>query len=44
MTDKPFGRPVQKFGPASLPINHMMYHDGQFNFLQTLYGDDKIHW
>jgi len=44
ITDKPFGRPMQKFGPACLPINHMMYHDGQLNFLQTLYGDDKIHW
>jgi hypothetical protein len=44
MTDKPFGRPMQKFGPASLPINHMMYHDGQLNYIQTLLGDDKIHW
>ena len=44
MTDKPFGRPMQKYGPASLPISHMMYHDGQLNFLQTLHGDDKIHW
>jgi hypothetical protein len=44
ITDKPFGRPVQKFAPASLPISHMMYHDGQLNFIQSLQGDDKIHW
>ena len=44
MTDKPFGRPVPLFQPASLPINHMMYHDGQLNYIQQLHGDDKIHW
>jgi hypothetical protein len=44
ITDQPLGRPTPKFAPASLPIGHMMYHDGQLNYIQTLLGDDKIHW
>lgn len=44
LTDKPFGRPVPLFQVASLPIGHLMYHDGQINYIQTLHGDDKIHW
>ena len=44
ITDKPFGRPVPLFQPAFLPISHLMYHDGQLNYIQSLYGDDKIHW
>ncbi|MES1227824.1 MAG: DinB family protein, partial [Armatimonadota bacterium] len=23
---------------------HTMYHDGQLNLLQSLYGDDKMNW
>jgi len=44
ITDRPFGRPVPKFQPAFLPVSHMMYHDGQLNLIQSLNGDDKIHW
>ena len=44
ISDKPFGRPMPKFAPASLPVNHLMYHDGQLNYIQTLLGDDKVHW
>jgi hypothetical protein len=39
-----FGRPMTRFAIAELPAVHMMYHDGQLNYLQTLHGDDKIHW
>lgn len=24
--------------------NHMMYHSGQLNYIQTLHGDDAFHW
>lgn len=37
-------RPATLFAIASLPIGHMMYHDGQLNYLQTLHNDDTIHW
>jgi len=36
--------PMPKIGMAVLCLNHMMYHDGQFNYIQTLEGDDKVHW
>lgn len=25
-------------------INHVMYHDGQLAYIQSLYGDDDMHW
>lgn len=28
---------------AFLPM-HMMYHSGQLNYIQTLFGDDAFHW
>jgi len=28
----------------SLPAGHMMYHDGQINYIQLLLGDTKFHW
>jgi hypothetical protein len=40
----PLGRPMTRFAIAQLPAMHMMYHDGQLNYIQTLYGDDKMHW
>lgn len=43
-TDSPLGRPMTRFAIAELPAVHMMYHDGQLNYIQTLYGDDKMHW
>jgi uncharacterized damage-inducible protein DinB len=39
-----FGRPMTRFEIAELPAMHMMYHDGQLNYIQTLHGDDQIHW
>jgi len=38
------GRPMTRFALAELPASHMMYHDGQLNYIQTLYGDTEIHW
>jgi hypothetical protein len=43
-TDALFGRPSTWFSIAEFPAIHMMYHDGQLNYLHTLKGDDKIHW
>jgi uncharacterized damage-inducible protein DinB len=40
----PLGRPMTRFAIAQLPAVHMMYHDGQLNYIQTLHGDDKMHW
>lgn len=39
-----FGRPMSCFAVAELPASHMMYHDGQLNYIHTLYGDSKVHW
>lgn len=44
MSDFPFGRPMSRMAIAELPAIHMMYHDGQLNYVQTLYGDKEIHW
>ena len=29
---------------ANLSASHMMYHDGQLTYLQSIHGDDKMHW
>ncbi len=42
--DEFFGRPMTLFGIAELPPVHMMYHDGQLNYIQMLLGDNDIHW
>jgi hypothetical protein len=39
-----FGRPMTLFGVAELPCVHMMYHDGQLNYIQMLDGDSENHW
>ncbi len=39
-----FGRPMTLLGIAELPPVHMMYHDGQLNYIQMLLGDNDIHW
>lgn len=44
ISDQPLGRPVTRFALAELPSVHMMYHDGQLNYLQTLHGDSVNHW
>lgn len=44
VSDKPFGRPMSRFALAEFPALHMMYHDGQLNYIQTLHGDAEMHW
>ncbi len=29
---------------ALIAINHIMYHDAQINYLQSLHGDQEMHW
>ncbi len=43
-SDEPLGRPMSLFAVAELPAMHMMYHDGQLTYLQTLHGDTENHW
>jgi hypothetical protein len=44
MSDQPLGRPMTRFAVAELPAFHMMYHDGQLNYIHTLHGDTEMHW
>ena len=39
-----FGSPMTRFALAGVPAMHMMYHDGQINYIQCLHGDSEIHW
>jgi len=32
------------FTLATISVNHIWYHDGQFNYIQSLLGDEKVHW
>ncbi len=41
--DTPLG-PMPRFGVAQIPAMHMMYHDGQLNYIHMLHGDDQMHW
>ncbi|HVL40460.1 MAG TPA: DinB family protein [Fimbriimonadaceae bacterium] len=43
-TAAPWGEQVPIYRLASLCGYHMSYHDGQLNYIQCLYGDDKFHW
>ena len=43
MVEGPIG-PMTRFGMAELPAMHMMYHDGQINYIQALNGDGEVHW
>ncbi len=38
---KVVSRPAKRI--AELPVSHVMYHDGQLNYIQTLHGDDQMH-
>ena len=40
----PWGETMSLFDLANLSGSHIMYHDGQLNFVQSLNGDDKMHW
>lgn len=39
-----FGMPSTVFGIANFASMHMMYHDGQLNYLHTVHGDTEMHW
>ncbi len=40
----PLGRMMSRLEVLELPAMHMMYHDGQLNYIQSLHGDEEIHW
>lgn len=40
----PWGQPLSAFGFATIASNHILYHDGQLNYIQALNGDGAIHW
>jgi hypothetical protein len=40
----PWGAPAKLHEAASMAAGHMMYHLGQINYIQSLYGDDQNHW
>lgn len=40
----PWGQPMTAFGFATIAANHILYHDGQLNYIQALNGDAAIHW
>ncbi len=44
MTQAPWGEAMTVFQLATVAVNHILYHDGQLNFLQCLHGDDTMHW
>lgn len=46
-----FMTPMEPEDPKSAPLGHLrfllmhcFYHSGQLNFIQTLLGDDAMHW
>ncbi len=40
----PWGREISKAHMANWLSFHAMYHDGQINYVQTLHGDEEMHW
>ncbi len=40
----PWGSPTKRGQFAALVAGHTFYHDGQLNYIQTLAGDDQMHW
>jgi len=40
----PWGMTMSKYAFANIVVNNIWYHDGQLNYLQSLHGDDQIHW
>ena len=43
-TTAPWGASMTKFKLATMAYVHMIYHNGQVNYIQTLYGDPDNHW
>lgn len=44
MFTAPWGMTVSKYQFANMIVNNIWYHDGQLNYLQSLHGDDQVHW
>lgn len=40
----PWEMPAPLFMMAQIAVSHVWYHDGQFNYIHNLLGDDKVHW
>lgn len=40
----PWGEPMPLYMLIYVAADHMSYHDGQVNYIQTLYGDAEVHW
>lgn len=40
----PWGASFPLYVAIFLPSQHMTYHDGQINYIQTLLGDSTFHW
>ena len=40
----PWGMPTPVMTLAHISVSHVWYHDGQFNYIQSLLGDEKVHW
>jgi hypothetical protein len=40
----PWGQPLPLGAMLLMGVSHTTYHDGQLNYIQALYGDDKFHW
>ena len=36
--------PMTLLGAAGFAAQHMMYHDGQLNYVHLLHGDTEMHW
>ena len=43
-TTAPWGATMSIFTFVLIAMSHIMYHDGQVNFLQSYRGDDQMHW
>lgn len=40
----PWGQPMSVYALAHLTATHIMYHDGQLNYVQAINGDAEMHW
>ena len=40
----PWDPNVTAYAMFHVAASHMTYHDGQLNYVQTLYGDESMHW
>lgn len=40
----PWGDSMPALTLATIAVNHILYHDGQLNYIQSLNGDGEMHW